>query len=175
MAFTPSQSRKLSKKKSQDLNLVPIMNLFLVVIPMLLMMMVSVNLAMIAIDYSASSQGADSKEAGKDKKDKDLPQIITLKILMKSIELDIGAKKVKKIDIPALNEEYPAKYDFFALDQKLSELKKDEKFQDEKAIIVLAEPDVIYDALIKTIDICKQDGFTNVKFVTAKKVLLRKK
>lgn len=175
MAFAPSQSRKLSKKKSQELNLIPIMNLFLVVIPMLLMMMVTVNLAMISIDYSASSQATDSKGAGKDKKNKDLPKVITLKILMKSIELDIGVKKAKKIDIPAIDGNYPAKYDFLALDQKLSELKKDEKFQDEKTIIVLAEPDVIYDALIKTIDLCKQDGFTNVKFVTAKKVLLRKK
>lgn len=175
MAFTPSQSRRLSKKKSQDLNLVPIMNLFLVVIPMLLMMMVTVNLAMIAIDYSASAQKADAKGAGKDKKDKDLPQVITLKILMKSIELDFGVKKIKNIIIPALDENYPAKYDFLALDQKLVELKKDEKFQEENTIIVLTEPDVIYDALIKTIDICKQDGFTNVKFVTAKKVFLRKK
>ena len=174
MANAPSQNRKLTKKKPQDLNIMPIMNMFLVIIPMLLMMMVTVNLAMLAIDYSASSNAANSgADKGKDKK-KD-KGALTIKIMMDKFQIDFGLKKKKPIDIPLIDEGNVKKYDFLKLDEKLTEIKKSDKYKDEKNIFVLTDPDVIYDTLIKTIDLCKQDGFVNVKYISARKIYLKKK
>jgi biopolymer transport protein ExbD len=174
MANAPSQNRKLTKKRPQDLNIMPIMNMFLVIIPMLLMLMVTVNLAMLAIDYSASSN-ASANGAGKGKDKKKEKSILTLKIMMDKFQIDFGLKKKKPIDIPVLNEGNVTHYDFLALDKKLKEIKESEKFKDEKTIFVLTDPDVLYDTLIKSIDLCKQDGFTNVKYIAAKTIYLKKK
>ena len=92
MANAPSQNRKLTKKRPQDLNIMPIMNMFLVIIPMLLTLMVTVNLAMLAIDYSASSN-ASANGAGKGKDKKKEKGILTLKIMMDKFQIDFGLKK----------------------------------------------------------------------------------
>ncbi len=174
MANAPSQNRKLTKKRPQDLNIMPIMNMFLVIIPMLLMLMVTVNLAMLAIDYSASSNNS-ANGAGNDKKKKEEKGILTVKVMMDKIQIDFGLKKKKPIDIPMLEEGNIKKYDFLTLDKKLSEIRNMEKFKDEKTLFVLTDPDVLYDALIKTIDLAKQNGFVNVKYISARKIYLRKK
>ena len=116
MANAPSQNRKLTKKRPQDLNIMPIMNMFLVIIPMLLMLMVTVNLAMLAIDYSASSN-ASANGAGNDKnKDKE-KGALTIKIMMDKFQIDFGLKKKKPINIPLLSEGSTSRYDFLTLEK----------------------------------------------------------
>ena len=58
MAYGPSKNRSASDSEPREPNLIPIMNLFIVVIPMLMTIMVSVHLAMIEITLPTSGGGA---------------------------------------------------------------------------------------------------------------------
>ena len=63
----PSSRRRLSREET-DLNLIPIMNLFIVIVPMLITMWVSVQMAMLAIDISSGTASSVSNQKIKLKK-----------------------------------------------------------------------------------------------------------
>ena len=149
----PSKRRKYSQGEGKEPNLIPIMNLFLVLIPALMTMMVVTHLAMIGIDYTSSSGGGDNKDEPKLDK-------ITLKILMNGFDLMIGEEDPYSI---AAIDSTANLYDMAKLDEKLNEIK--EENQEQNVIFIMTDPDVIYDILLRSIDLCKMNGFPNVKYI----------
>jgi biopolymer transport protein ExbD len=132
---------------------------------MLMTMMVSIHLAMIGINYSAGSAASEGEngESGES-------ETISLKIMMKGFDIVIGEKD--PISIPVLdNANERVQYDFSQLDEKLIELKENDP--EQNTIVVMTDPDVIFDTLLRTIDLCKFNGFPNVKYISIQKQLLR--
>ena len=164
-SFSPSGQRSLKSKKTKEPNLIPIMNLFLVLIPALMTMMVSVHLAMIGINYSSS---AKSGETG-DTENKDVPKSTQLRILDTRFEIHVDGED--PIVIVADSTGAVVVYDFFELDKKLKEVKT--THEDQNTIFVMTDRNVLFDTLMKSIDSCKINNFANVKYVSLRKSFIR--
>lgn len=130
-----------------DLDVTPVMNLFMVLIPFLVSMAVFTHIA--AIDFSLppaqteTSDGAPSKEL-------DISIVITtngFRIVGTGKKLDL---------IPRLKGQYQF--------EQLRVLLKAIKFQypSQKSVVLVLESDVIYDDIIKFMDICRESQFPDI-------------
>ena len=158
MAYGPSKNRSQSQNEPREPNLIPIMNLFIVVIPMLMTIMVSVHLAMIEITLPSAGGGA----AGEGEEQvEDIPKVLTLALFLDRFEIkEEGVEKV--VEIPQLA---PGKFDYATLDMKIAQLKEDNLNQGTMEI--LPDPTVTFDTLLRVIDLCKSNNFPNIKYLTA--------
>ena len=160
MAYGPSKNRSRSQSEPREPNLIPIMNLFIVIIPMLMTIMVTVHLAMIEITLPTDSAGGGGGDEEQELLE-DLPKVITLALLPDRFEI-----KVEGIDdliiIPQLSV---GTYDYFALDANIARLKKGNEKQG--TIEILPDPTVKFDTLLRSIDICKSNNFPNIKYLTS--------
>jgi biopolymer transport protein ExbD len=165
MAYhAPSKSRSINRGKSQGPNLVPIMNLFLVIIPMLITMIASTQMQLLAINLPTSG-GPDSKTTeSKVAEEKQIAEI-TIGILSDKFQIIVDEK---------LNSEIPLVEGRFAFDQlnnALITLKSENKEQNQ--IGIYPSGDVEFENFIRTMDICKLDGkFTDIKYITSSKKIL---
>ena len=159
MAYGPSKNRSESQHEPREPNLIPIMNLFIVVIPMLMTIMVSVHLAMIEITLPTSGGGGAG--SGEEQVEQDIPLVITLALFPDRFEIKLeGVEKV--VEIPLLA---PGKYDYSTLDMKLAQLK--EENPNQGTVEILPDPAVTFDTLLRSIDLCKSNNFPNIKYLTA--------
>ncbi len=159
MAYGPSKNRSESQHEPREPNLIPIMNLFIVLIPMLMTIMVSVHLAMIEITLPTSSSGGGAGEG--EEQVEDIPRVLTLALFLDRFEIMVeGVEKV--VAIPQLA---PGKYDYSTLDMNLAQLDVDNPNQGTMEI--LPDPDVAFDTLLRSIDLCKSNNFPNIKYLTA--------
>jgi len=153
MAFRPSYRRSHSAEEI-EINMTPVMNLMVVLIPLLLSSAQYIKIGVIdlnlppAVGTSVSQLGAP-KEA---EKKLDLAVTITDQGFYLSSSLAI----LKNVDgegptIP-LNEN--GEYDFQELSRKLYEIKKKAlaDFSDTEKIVIQAEPDINYQLLVNTLD-----------------------
>jgi len=159
MAHGPTKSRSRSQHELREPNLIPIMNLFIVIIPMLMTIMVTVHLAMIEITLpteGAGNGGDDTQEQSED-----IPRVITLALLPDRFEIMVeGIEEI--ITIPQLSA---GTYDYFTLDRNMARLKNANEKQG--TIDILPDPSVKFDTLLRSIDICKSNNFPNIKYLTS--------
>ncbi|HHE38978.1 MAG TPA: hypothetical protein ENL20_10455 [Candidatus Cloacimonetes bacterium] len=156
MAYGPSRSRSKSLRESRSPNLIPIMNLFIVIIPMLMTIMISVRLAMIEITLPA--QGGKQEEETLNEP----PKALTLVLYPDRFEIKVEDEE-GVIKIPQLAEN---EYDFVTLDKEIERLKQE--FPQQFTMEILPDPNVKFDTLLRSIDICKSHDFPNVKYLTTK-------
>lgn len=168
----PSSSRRLAQKEPRNPNLIPIMNLFIVVIPMLMTIMVSVHLAMIEITLPTSQGEGGGGEQQEEIEDP--PKAITIGLYTDRFEIQVEGEKVEEIQTLGSDEASNViTYDFVHLDKRISELK--EEHETQNTIDVLPDNKVKYDILLRTIDICKNNGFPNITYKTYSKKHIRAK
>ena len=137
------------------------MNLFIVIIPMLMTIMVSVHLAMIEITLPSQTTGSGGNGEEAEEQMEEPPKIITLALFPDRFEIMVeGVKGVT--EIPQLS---PGRHDFVTLDKNMAELKIAHAKQG--TIEVLPDPTVRFDTLLRSIDVCKSNDFPNIKYLTA--------
>lgn len=168
MAYRPSAGRnqKAATAPKQP-DLVPIMNLFLAIIPFLLLLLVISQVALVALNFSSTGGGGGgSDNTGGGGQDIKKVQVIIMgtddeaRALYTGFEIrEPGSDTVK---IPAT----PEGYDYLTLDEALKGLRtrNPELFD----INVLVYPEVLYGVLMKTIDLCKVNQFVNVHYEVPK-------
>ena len=157
MAHAPSKIRNLNRDNSKGLNLIPIMNLFIVIIPMLMTIMVSVHLAMVEIVLPKKGMATNAMNEEQEK-----PKTLRLNILTDAFEILI-VEDERTINIPVLdNSTNPAEFNFLRLNDELMKLK--EEFPDQPTMEILPDPDVKYDTLLRSIDVCKINDFPNIRY-----------
>ncbi len=156
MAFKPSL-RAHNKIKEIPLDIRPVMNLMVVLIPILLYSAEFVKLSIRELNLppAASGQGQQENQLKEQQKRFQLTVIIARegiyignKAGYLSGDAEIGDEPV----VPVLED---GSYDFKLLQQKLLEIKekiKDQDFVDEKSIIISAGRDIEYKHIIKVID-----------------------
>jgi biopolymer transport protein ExbD len=130
-----------------DLDVTPIMNLFMVLIPFLVSMAVFTHLAVIDFSLPPSQTG---QQQATESKELDISIIVT----------DKGFRIVgtgKKLDlVPRLRGQ-------FQFDQ-LRALLKAIKFQypSQKSVVLVLDANVLYDDIIKFMDICRESQFPDI-------------
>lgn len=166
MAYRPSERRNQKKQTPPEQpNLVPIMNLFVTIIPFLLVMIVISQVAMVALNFSApGGGGSDAVGDGAGGQDKEIKLIVMAtegNQIFPGFEIRGWEDNPIKLRNSANNEQY----NFLELNRTLVNIKRrDQKLEN---ITIIVYPDVMYGTLIQTIDLCKQNGFPNVIYKPA--------
>jgi biopolymer transport protein ExbD len=168
--YRPSEARQQKGQTApQEPNLVPIMNLFITIIPFLILMISISQVALLALNFAADGGGDGQGEGGGGDAQE---EILEIHLMLK--EHDTGlfpGMEIREPDktthrLPWLQENV---YDFDGLNNMLSDMKN--KFPESSEIAVIVHPEVLYDTLIRTIDLCKTNGFATVHYRNPKNVV----
>ena len=172
-------ARKKSKfvEQVEDINLIPIMNLVLCLIPLVLFKTQLVKIGM--INVSAPKVGPSSSKPQEEDKDKK-PLGLTVALskegfLLKATGADLstifeGEGDATGVKIPLKTEDYSNKdgdvekvttYDYIKLYEKLLRLR--EMYEDDKLLTLTAEPELEFKFLIRTMDIVRYQFEDGVK------------
>ncbi len=139
MALKPSKRRH--QLTSPDLNLTPIMNIFMIIIPFLLLTAAFSKTAIIDVylpqENNVVSTATPEKMAG----------VLTINI--KENGFDLGGI-ARKTHIPKID----GKLDFNKLQKKLIEIKK--KNPEQQEVILLFNPEFSYELVIKVMDAARE-------------------
>jgi biopolymer transport protein ExbD len=132
---------------SVDLDVTPVMNLFMVLIPFLVSMAVFTHIA--AIEFSLPPAQTEGAAAG-DSKELDISIVITgsgFRIVGTGKKLDL---------IPTVNGQYQF--------EQLRSLLKAIKFEypSQKSVVLVMDGNVLYDDIIKFMDICRESQFPDI-------------
>jgi biopolymer transport protein ExbD len=150
MAF-PATKRVNKSTSSEieliDLDVTPVMNLFMVLIPFLVSMAVFTHIA--AIDFSlppAQEEGSDTV----DSKELDISIVVTpsgFRIVGTGKKLDL---------IPRVQGQYQF--------EQLRVLLKAIKFEypSQKSVVLVLDADILYDDIVKFMDICRESQFPDI-------------
>ncbi len=157
MAFKPSMRSK-NKVQEIPLDIRPVMNLMVVLIPILLYSAEFVKLSIRELNLPPAARKGPGDSAG-DNIEKE--KRFQLTVILSKSGFYIG-NKAGYLTGEANTESEPTiailedgTYDYVALQEQLIEIKdkiKDQGFIDEKSIIISAEADIEYKHIIKTVD-----------------------
>ena len=160
--YKPSEMRQQQGQTApKEPSLVPIMNLFLGIIPFMMMMVVVSATALVELNFTQGGGGDGPGGGGGGAKVEKIEIQIWGKAMSAKegmLGFQIREPGLDKQNIPAINQIY----DFVSLENALKEIRS--RKTDLKEITVLVYPDVLYGDLMRTIDLCKTNGFTLVHY-----------
>jgi biopolymer transport protein ExbD len=170
MVYRPSEGRNQKKQSppSQP-NLVPMMNVFLTLIPFLITMVVITQVALVALNFSSSGGGGGTGNGGggSGSTGKEI-KVVVMSSAGNEMFPGFQIREAGESTYDIRNADSRGRFNFIALNQKLSEIKARNK--DIADIKIVVYPDVLYGTLIQTIDLCKKNGFPNVIYAPAQVV-----
>ena len=151
--------RRVIQEENNDLNLVPIMNLVLILIPLLLLSIVFMEITVINVTMPQKSFGRPNADGEEPKR----LQVIISKngfFVMKGDQAmppipSCASKEVTICLADATAQEPVEKYDWLALYNLLMELKADDYWKDHEQIELVAGPDITYGVLVKAMDVSR--------------------
>ena len=156
MAYEPSKRRK-TEELDMELDIRPVMNLMVVLIPLLLAGAEFVKVGVIEINLPPP-QGPGTGQ-NKVSNEKEKQKTLNLKLIITdqgiTIGNDSGILRGPTGKGPTIGKTPDGKYDFAQLKAKLIELKKKiagQGFLDENRVIMTAEPQIEYQTIIKVMD-----------------------
>ena len=161
-ASGPSGKRIKNKQGIAKPNLMPIMNLFLVIIPMLITMITATGLQMMALNLPGGGN-VPNPDPVEEKAN------IYLGILPDKFQIRVDEMVVRNIPIRIKNGK--REFDFITLNDVIDKLHEDHPTVDK--IKVTPSNLITYEIFVKTMDVCKmQNRFPNIGFGYTKKLLL---
>ena len=157
-----SDKRRGDVPRFQPINLIPIMNLFIVIIPMLLMITVTVHMTILSLNLMASSGGGPGDGEGGGGSDEFRIELILYPDRFELVEGSSAPTVIPLKEVRGVKQ-----HDFTSLYNLILETK--ERHPDVGVIRIMPHDDLFYGTLVKAIDICKFNGFPEViyrRFVT---------
>ncbi len=133
--------------KAEDLNIMPVMNLFLILVPFLLLTAVFVKISIIEFSLPGADAVQNKQQAGK-------PVVTFLTITEKGFDL-----KSRNFKTPFIKKEGEA-FDFEILTQNLQAVKQ--LHQTSEDIIIAPVSSIKYEIIIQVMDRCRENGFPNI-------------
>jgi len=143
------QRRQIQQEGDDDLNITPVMNVFLILVPFLLLTAVFVNIAI--VEFSLPSSNAAAREQSQQRKN---TVVTILAITEKGFELKTKGQKFPFI------EKKDGIFDYQILIERLQEVKQ--KHAESEDIIIAPESTIKYDTIIQVMDRCRENGFPNI-------------
>ncbi|MFQ5707082.1 MAG: ExbD/TolR family protein [bacterium] len=141
--------KRHGRHAEDDVNITPVMNIFLILVPFMLLTAVFVKIAV--LEFSLPSTEQQSRPMPADPK----KVVVTfIGITEKGFEL-----KTQGMKIPIIRKNKD-NFDFRTLVAKLKEVKTLHK--DSEDIIIAPQASIKYDVIIKVMDRCRENGFPNI-------------
>lgn len=154
MAHRPSKIMK-HEMDEMHVNITPMMNLMVVLIPLLLSSAELVRLSIVELNLPPAAAGDQLKKdkliPEENRKELDLTITVTDNgFFISSSTAVLSGTKAGEPSVALVDGEY----DFDTLSEKLYKIKKkaDEKFHDSDEVIIMAESSIKYQTIIKTMD-----------------------
>jgi biopolymer transport protein ExbD len=153
--------RVREEEHTGELNIVPYLD---VVVNLVMFMLLSMTglITLGVLNVSAPKLGGDAAAAGA--ADAQPKLLLTVAIGRQGFYV-AGANGVLGADAPSPDAARPptiplrdGKYDYATLSAQMKRIK--EQFPNESAVILSADPDVLYDVLIQTMDACREVSVT---------------
>ena len=120
-----------------ELNITAFMNLMVILVPFLLITAVFSRLAILELNLPGSSNEPVEQQ----------DQVFQLEIIVRSNKIEVGDRNQGLLGIYANTEDG---YDYSALSDKLSQLKK--RYPSKTDASILLEQDILYDTLVQVMD-----------------------
>ncbi len=145
------------EEETGELNIVPYLD---VVVNLVMFMLLSMTglVALGVVNVSAPKLGG---EAAAGAAPSDQPKLLLTVAIAKSGFYVAGAGGVLGADAASPDATRPptiprkdGKYDFAALSEQMKAIK--DKFPNETAVILSADPEIVYDVLVQTMDACRE-------------------
>ncbi len=158
MAYEPSKRRK-SEELEMELDIRPVMNLMVVLIPLLLAGAEFVKVGVIEINLPPPQAPGVGQNNQKLNQEKEKQKRLNLKLVITdqgiTIGNDFGILRDASGKGPTVGRTPDGKYDFAKLKAKLIEIKKKiagQGFVDQNRVIMTAEPQIEYQTIINVMD-----------------------
>ena len=148
---------KKKERKSMEIFLSPVLNLFIILIPFLLMTAVFVQTSVIDLFLPSTSKPHNLLPEAQSNVSKE--KILILAIAPQGFYLILGEKLLKLI--PKKND-----YDYGQLEEVLQKVR--DKLPEQQSIIIESDDGIIYDDIIHTMDRCRSCGLTNISLSASK-------
>jgi len=131
-----------------DLNVTPVMNIFVILIPFLLLTATFVRIAIIDLSLPSLEEGGQLSEEE-----------------LKNLTLLVVSIKPEGFEIKTSEKKYPligkrdGDFDFSALKRRLGEIKK--RYPALEDVIISPASEIRYKVIVKVLDSCREAGFPN--------------
>lgn len=146
------QRRGQRERIGEELNLVPFIDMLVVLLTFLLMTATILQTAIIELSLPKSGVGAGESSSSNPL----ASQPLTLSVVITDKGLQVIGGGGKLPPIPKKG----GKYDFDKLTEQLEKVK--DKYPTQTAVIITSESNIIYDYIIKTMDSCLLAGLPDI-------------
>ncbi|MDF1565589.1 MAG: biopolymer transporter ExbD [Deltaproteobacteria bacterium] len=154
MASKPSGRGHRGKEDIPPLNITPIMNLIIILIPALLLSAAFVQIAVINVSAPQIGSGVAEEKPEDEEKKLNLTVAVTDKgFTVAGTGAVLGGEGAEEAG-PTIPKKADGEYDYEALANKLAEIK--DAFPDETKMVLNAEPDIKYSKIIATMDATRE-------------------
>lgn len=142
--------RKEAVKRDVELNITPVMNVFLILVPFLLLTAVFVRIAVLELALPSLGKKDQSNQVQE-------PQQVILNMLTIDNEgFQLKSTGFNFPRIPKVGE----RYDFETLARQLRQVK--EKYAESQDVIIAPASEITYDIIVHVMDTCRDNGFPNI-------------
>lgn len=144
--------RSLGKNRKgldSDLNITPIMNIFVILIPFLLLTATFVRIAIIELSLPSAEQ-EESTNPPEDFGD--------LTLLVLSISDEGFQIRTSEKDYPRISKKF-GEFDYDGLSVRLSDLKK--QYPKLRDVVISPDSKIKYQIIVRVLDSCREVGFPN--------------
>ncbi len=147
-----------------ELDLLPVMNLFCVIIPFLLL---SASFLEITVIEMAPTEGISSSGVGTTSLQRSEEELLQPKVIMTDSDMFLGTvfgtRHVSSVFMEERDGQMVPSYDFDSLGSALANLREELNREFETIpvhkIVILTSDEVRYDNIVLTIDVCGDNGF----------------
>jgi len=155
MAFSPSKRKDKALSRlieTDDIDVTPLMNVMVILIPFLISMAVFTQIATINFSLPPAMAEGDAP-AGEEPKEENK---LDISIAMTDRGFTVtGTGQILPL-IPLLND----KYDLEALNRILRVVKM--QYPNQEDVVLIIEPDIFYEDIVSVMDLCRDAQFPNI-------------
>lgn len=138
------------ERQESDLDLTPVMNIFLILIPFLLLTAVFVKIAVLELSLP------NLERAGAAVQQQEKKSVVLNFLFIKETGFEVKSPELKFAPIAKTGSDY----DWAALTAQLSQAKA--KHPDSEDIIIAPANSIKYETIISVMDHCRESGFSNI-------------
>lgn len=158
MAFRPSKRKDKalsSLLEAEDIDVTPLMNMMVILIPFLITMAVFTELT--AINFSLPPAMSDAGGAGDGQPPPGQNDKLDISLAITANGLTLAGTGQVLPPIPKLSD---GKYDWEALNRALRAIKM--QYPNQSEIVLLIEQEIYYEDIVKAMDICRGAEFRDI-------------
>ncbi|MDZ7373928.1 MAG: biopolymer transporter ExbD [candidate division KSB1 bacterium] len=144
------RERKEARRRDAEINVTPVLNVFLIIIPFLLLTAVFVRLAILELALPSLSRRGEGEQ-----------RVEARQIVLNLLTIDERGFQLKSsgLEFPPIPMK-AANYDYETLAQQLRQVKA--RYAGSEDVIIAPSENIPYEIIVHVMDVCRENGFPNI-------------